>query len=238
MTKHFDPAPDSAAIQAATHQLLATARRLSDADLAAPSLLPNWSRGHLLSHLARNADAYRRMLDGAARGETVPAYSSREERDAHIEAGAARSIADQLVDLEESATRFAAAVEAMPPGSWAAPTVWTNAGTRPASALLDGRLREVAIHHVDLDAGYTCEQWPAPLAHQILTSVAVRFDTLDMPPVTVTADDAGFTHIFGDGSGGTVEGPCYALAWWLLGRGSGAALACSQGPLPTPPAWL
>ena len=33
-----------------------------------PSLLPGWTRGHVLNHLARNADAMVRTLSGTVRG--------------------------------------------------------------------------------------------------------------------------------------------------------------------------
>ena len=51
----FDPAAVLEAIDAATGQLLETAARFTDAEVHEPSLLPNWSRGHVLTHLARNA---------------------------------------------------------------------------------------------------------------------------------------------------------------------------------------
>jgi maleylpyruvate isomerase len=40
----------------AVARLLATARTLDGAGLAASSLLPGWTRGHVLSHLARSAN--------------------------------------------------------------------------------------------------------------------------------------------------------------------------------------
>jgi hypothetical protein len=52
----FDPPATPAQITTATGRLLRTASRLSDADVRAPSLLPGGSRGHVLTHLARNAD--------------------------------------------------------------------------------------------------------------------------------------------------------------------------------------
>jgi maleylpyruvate isomerase len=238
VSEHFDPAPDSAALADATAALLATATTLTDADLRAPSYLPGWSRGHLLTHLARNADAYRRMLDGADRGVPVSAYDSREQRDADIEAGADRGIAVQLADLETASRAFADSVAAMRPDAWSAMTLWPTVDPRPASALLDGRIREVAIHHVDLDVGYSSADWSVPLAAKILASVAGRFDALEMPASTLAATDADVLHVFGDGSGPVVEGPSHALAWWLLGRGDGAALTSSSGGLPAPPAWL
>ncbi len=39
-----------------------------------PSLLPEWSDGHVLTHLARNADSVVRRMEGAARGELVDQY--------------------------------------------------------------------------------------------------------------------------------------------------------------------
>jgi len=38
-----------------------------------PSLLPGWTRAHVLAHLARNADAMRNMLAGARSGSLAPA---------------------------------------------------------------------------------------------------------------------------------------------------------------------
>src|SRR6185437_8551533 len=101
-SQHWDPAPDSAEIEAATSRLLDTARTLSDADVLAPSGLPGWSRGHVLSHIARNADSLVNLLSWAATGVEIPQYPSREVRDADIEAGASRPIAEHLRDLEDS----------------------------------------------------------------------------------------------------------------------------------------
>ncbi|MFF9641495.1 maleylpyruvate isomerase N-terminal domain-containing protein [Kitasatospora aureofaciens] len=67
----FDPAAELARIHAATGLLLRTAARLCDADARAPSLLPGWSRGHVLTHLARNADGPR-PPHGAAAGPAGP----------------------------------------------------------------------------------------------------------------------------------------------------------------------
>ena len=52
----------------ATQRLLSTARVLAEPDLRAPSLLPGWSRAHVLAHVARNADAMRNLLIGARSG--------------------------------------------------------------------------------------------------------------------------------------------------------------------------
>ena len=64
----FDPAATLRQINAATGQLLQTVAQFTDADVRAPSLLPTWSRGHVLTHLARNADGGRRLLLWARTG--------------------------------------------------------------------------------------------------------------------------------------------------------------------------
>jgi uncharacterized protein (TIGR03083 family) len=52
-----DPDGDAAAVREATRLLIDTVSTLPPAATAEPSLLRGWTRGHLLAHLARNADA-------------------------------------------------------------------------------------------------------------------------------------------------------------------------------------
>src|SRR5690349_6262463 len=76
--------PSTASLQDASRRLVRTVDGLSDDDLAGPSLLPGWSRAHVVAHLALNAEA----LDGVVRGlladGLVPMYSSPEARDEDI----------------------------------------------------------------------------------------------------------------------------------------------------------
>src|ERR1700693_1767896 len=62
-------------------RLLAAARVLPELDLRAPSLLPGWTRAHVLAHLARNADAMRGLLIGARARQQRSAYASAQARD-------------------------------------------------------------------------------------------------------------------------------------------------------------
>ena len=52
-------------LAAATERLLATATALGDAQVREASLLPGWTRGHVLTHLARNADGMINLLSWA-----------------------------------------------------------------------------------------------------------------------------------------------------------------------------
>jgi maleylpyruvate isomerase len=83
-----------AEITTATRALLATAAKLDDDDVRAPSLLPGWTRGHVLTHVARNADGGTRLLTWARTGAESYEYPSLEARAAEIEDGAGRPATD------------------------------------------------------------------------------------------------------------------------------------------------
>ena len=65
---------DDVAGCAAAHQRLLgdldSVLETADVDPTQASRLPGWTVGHVLTHLARNADALRNMIEGAAVGET------------------------------------------------------------------------------------------------------------------------------------------------------------------------
>jgi len=66
-------------VRASTADMLTDLVSLTEQDVRRPSLLPSWSVGHVLSHLARNADAMIRSLNGAMRHEPnsdVPAWGA------------------------------------------------------------------------------------------------------------------------------------------------------------------
>src|SRR2546429_8775170 len=92
-------------LAAATDRVLATATALSDAQAREPSLLPGWSRGHVLTHIARNADGMVNLLHWARTGTQTPMYTSAQSRAADIEAGAGRPAAGPAADLRDSAAR-------------------------------------------------------------------------------------------------------------------------------------
>jgi maleylpyruvate isomerase len=234
VSQQWDPAPDSAEIDAATARLLVTAKTLSDADVLAPSALPGWTRGHVLSHIARNADSLVNRLVSASTGVDIPQYPSPAARAAGIEAGAARPVGEQIRDIEEAHRRFTDAVDAVPPANWATEL---SGGTR-ASKILEARLREVAIHHLDLDAGYSASDWPPLFALRVLVSVVSPFELRGISPLTLVPTDIDARIDVAGGSAIEARGPASALATWLLGRDDGSTLSVTGGPLPVPPAWV
>src|SRR6202051_4866659 len=105
-------------IDQATQRLLDTARIITEPDLRAPSLLPGWTRAHVLAHLARGADAMRNLLIMARTGEDRPAYASAGARDADIEAGAGMTAKDLATDLADSAMAFRTVARQLSDDAW------------------------------------------------------------------------------------------------------------------------
>ncbi len=77
--------------RAAHARLFATVDTLDDS--GRPSLLPRWSVGHVLTHLARNADSHVRILEAARQGRPVEQY-----------AGGPKQRADDIESRELKAT--------------------------------------------------------------------------------------------------------------------------------------
>ncbi|MFG2100325.1 maleylpyruvate isomerase family mycothiol-dependent enzyme [Micromonospora echinaurantiaca] len=235
-----DPLLLTGEVDDATARLLRTAATFDHADIAAASLLPGWTRGHVLTHLARNADGFVNLLTTARTGEQVPMYASAAARAADIEAGAGRPPEAHLDDLRRSADRFAEAVAAMPAEAWTA-TVDTPRGPRVAALLVWGRLRELEVHHVDLAAGHRPADWPEAFGHRLLHEVATDLaERGDAPPMVLRFDGSRHELVIGDRAGApVVTGAAPELAAWLIGRSRGDVLTVTpDGPLPEPPEWI
>jgi maleylpyruvate isomerase len=170
-------------VDAATQRLLDDARILSEADLRAPSLLPGWTRAHVLAHLARNADAMRNVLAGARSGQSRDAYPSAEAREAGIEEGSRQGAAALMTDLADSAMALRTVVRQLPDDAWQFPVWMLDTGPFPAALLLTKRLTEVELHHCDLGSGYGPADWlPAFAAMDLAEPMrSLRQDRLSRP---------------------------------------------------------
>jgi maleylpyruvate isomerase len=151
-------------LDTATQRLIDEARIMTISDLRAPSLLPGWSRAHVLSHLARGADAMRNLLRGARAGQDRPAYASPEARDADIARSAAAEAKDLVDDLVGSALALRTVARQLPDTAWRYRVRMPGFPRFPASQLLARRLAEVELHHCDLGVGYGHDQWSAVFA--------------------------------------------------------------------------
>ncbi|MFD0269999.1 maleylpyruvate isomerase family mycothiol-dependent enzyme [Streptomyces sp. NPDC127106] len=225
-----DHAHDLHVVREATERLLTAVAHLDNAALAEESHLPGWSRGHVLAHLSRNADALVNVFAGR------PMYDSAEARDKDIEEGAGRPLREQLADLRASHDRFMAQTEG--DQDWSRTVELRGGVTDLASNVPFRRLVEVELHHVDLNVGYGLEDLPEEFTGREIDFLADRWSARpEVPPTALVADDG---RTWRTGSAGepavTVSGPAAALLAWLAGRGDkGASLTTSGGPLPTLP---
>lgn len=225
-----DHAHDLAALREATDRLLSATAKLDDAALAEASRLPGWSRGHVVAHLSRNADALVNVLQGR------PMYADSETRDRDIERDAPRSQAEQLADLAESAARFMAAAAA--PADWSRTVTLRNGVTDSASRIPFRRRIEVELHHVDLNVGYELEDLPDEFTAREIDFLAERFSGHPDVVSTGLADGTGRVWTTGGGaqSGPVgVRGTACELLGWLSGRRDGSALTVDGGTLPALP---
>lgn len=226
----IDHVRDLASVREATDRLLGAVAKLDNGAVAEASRLPGWTRGHLLSHIARNADALGNVLRG------LPMYVSGEARDADIDNGAGRPLDAQLADLRESADRLMETAGAV--DDWTRTVTLRNGVTDVAARVPFRRLTELELHHVDLGIGYELADLPDDLLGREIDYLAQRFSGHpDLPSVTVTATDGRQWHTGrADARAVTVTGTAPALLGWLAGRGErGAGLETDGAPLPALP---
>lgn len=219
---HETLAADLAQVTEATSRLTQRVDGLTDPELTEPSLLPGWSRAHVVAHVARNAEGMVNLVSWALTGLPSPMYPSIEARAAGIEEAAALPPAalrgllldsadalhvalSRLVDADDAALWRLLLFGAPPPGT--APDV-------PAWTLGWARLREVEIHHLDLDAGLDPSDWPETFVDRMV-------DFLD-----------------GRGSAPAVTGDLAEVVAWRLGRGGFRTVRAIDGSGPgEPPPW-
>ena len=206
--------------------------QLPDDALGEPSRLPDWSRAHVVAHLARNADALVNLLTWARTGVETPMYPSREARDADIATTAAQT-------PDRAARRLRGRLR--PPRRGHRDDVRRGVGgggphmqgkTVPATDVPWMRAKEIWVHGVDLDGGLTFADAPADFCTRLVDDVLGLFADRDQAPeVTVVghrrrSDVGEWRH--------AVEGPVSAVAAWLT-RGDASGLT---GEVPPPPRWL
>lgn len=218
-------------LQAAVQDL----HRRDDGALSRPSRLPDWTVGHVVTHLARNADGLRRVLTGAAVGELLQPYASPQAREDDIRAGALRGASAILFDLTTANGHFADAIDAQPLRVWAATIDLGRGGPAPADVLLDTRLAEVELHHHDLGADPGLGLLTAGQASALLTAVLRSYArTRELPAMTLQPE--GNDPILIGSGGPTIAGPAIGLVGWLSGREDGGGLT-ADGALPRLPPW-
>ncbi len=215
-----------------TDRLMDTVKAMDEVGVHVPSLCEGWTRAHVLSHIARNADAMGRLVHWATTGEETPMYASPEARDADIVAGAGQRVVDLEGDVESSADRLLDALLAMTPGGTGV-TVRLRGDVPMASHDLPlMRTYEVVLHHLDLDTGYRLDRTDPALVDRLLREAVRRLTGRHAPALTLRTSEGETYEV--SGGGPEVVGSAADLVRWTTGRSGGDGLT---GDLPDLPAW-
>lgn len=222
-----------------TSLVLESLARLGDDELAGPTALEGWTGRHLVAHLAANADALRNLAHWARTGEETPMYSSSEQRNADIEAGAARPAAELRAWAAESARRLGEDLDGLSAEQWARQVRTAQGRLVAATEVPWMRAREVMVHAVDLGGGVTFRDLPEDFLASLVDDIAAkRSAAADGPALTLVPSGGGRSwSVAGTGDPAEVTGPLPALAAYLAGR-DGAGVSAGGGPAPTLPRWL
>lgn len=205
---------DCAGAAKAHANVIAALRDLNDDQVLRPSLLPGWTVGHVVTHIARNADGHIRMFEAARRDEIGRMYPGGvDQRTNDIELGSVRSTADLLADVIATSTQLEATWAATPPEAWMRRGV-TISGEVVMGDLVFTRWREVTVHHADLGIGYSWLDWDPQY---------VRLELARLTMLWASRRPMGLTNLPAEAMKVT---PNHRVAW-LLGRaeidGLGAA---------------
>ena len=235
----------STALPQIDETLLATTRYLQaltvldEESVRRPSLLPDWSRAHVVAHLSRNADAFTRVLGQVAAGEPASMYASNEARDADIADTVERlDLAGLVEDALASTARLTEALWACEADPDAPYTRVPGADRSfPLHTVGPRRRAEVEIHHSDLGTGYEPSTWPSDFSSHMVKQRQDELARAGGPSMVLSSTDVGGLWKFGEGQGPEILGTVGDLAWWLVGRGDGQGLTCSAGELPVLGRW-
>jgi len=184
------PVTDIDACRAGHRRLLVSLAPLTDDDMRAPSRLPRWSRGHVMTHLANKTTTLVWLFGGPGAGEVRRQFPVGHDHDAAADAGATRSADVLRAELARAFDEVERVWAALEDAAWDGEGIVTP-GPRTLAEIVTRHLRDVEVHHVDLGIGYEVADWPRAFVD---VELAKR-----LPALPDRADHA-------------------ALVAWLLGR--------------------
>jgi maleylpyruvate isomerase len=233
-------------MHAGTELFSRTVDSLSDDALRGPSALPDWTRAHVVAHVARNAEALTRLATWARTGVETPMYPSREHRAAEIESSAQAPAEVLRRELAGTAETLAAALAALDATTWQAQVRSALGRPIPAAEIPWMRVREVWMHAVDLDAGVSVDALAPDVVDALLDDATGMLSAAEgCPAACLAPTDRERTWSLGTAADAPVlvRGDAASVLGWLVGRTGPDALdaAAADGTpvaVPAPPRWL
>ncbi|MEO6826937.1 MAG: maleylpyruvate isomerase family mycothiol-dependent enzyme [Microbacteriaceae bacterium] len=228
-----------------TAYFLRTLGQLADDEFQSPSLLPGWSRSHLIAHVGYNARAIIRLAGWAQTGLEQPMYPSTQARRSEIEQGATLSPTELRQLAMDTAAQLDQRWRGLTDVAWHAEIRTSQGRVVPASATLWMRTREVWLHAVDLDNGGSFTHFPGELIDHLLADVLSnwrrRRDSEDIPNFVLAPTDRDRIRSVGDPESNdavVLHGTAVALARWATGRGHSDVVTTDGSAAPAAPQWL
>lgn len=193
---------------AAHQRLLADLDARDDDWCRGDSALPGWSRGHVLTHLARNAESHARMFAAASDGRETEQYEGGSSaRNAAIEAGAGRPAVALIADVRKTIYSLEAAWFSATATTWSGHGIKSHSGGARVgiSELVFMRWRETEVHHADLLASVSFADWTPDYVRLDLEHQVMLWRARKPMGLTVLPD-------------GALKLPPHDRLAWLLGR--------------------
>jgi maleylpyruvate isomerase len=196
---------------------------LRDDELEAPSLLPGWTRRHLVAHVGYNARALARLVEWARTGVEMPMYASTDARKAEIELGStlpARALRN-LFDHAE--VHLNVEWRDLTDAGWDAEVSDLDGRSFPVRETAWMRSREVWVHAVDLDNGGSYLDFPPDLLDALIADVLRSWERRSaVPDLMLAATDRPQPIRVGRPAGPVISGTTADLARWLTAGVPGA----------------
>jgi maleylpyruvate isomerase len=209
------------------------------------SLLPGWTRGHVIAHVTFNAKALMRLAEWAATGDEKQMYESSEIRDTEIENGSALPPAQLHALFRETANALEAAWQELSDEAWHTQVRMATGPEFPAVTTVWLRTREVWLHAVDLDSGANFDDFPPHFVDHLLANVLSSWRTRrtaeNIPNFVLTPTDRGVPKAVGvlDAPDAILlKGTTAALTRWATGRGFLGITSEAGTPIPKAPRWI
>lgn len=203
----------------ATQRLLGSTIALTEDQWHEPASVPGWTRAHIATHLARNADYFRSLIVAAQEGLPQPELPSAADRRAELELGADRPGLEIQIDLDGACGALQRAIETT--SDWTAMVTLSGAEV-PLEVIPLARLHEVCVHHLDLNCGVSPDDFPADAAAWLLRWVLFRLAEADLPRLKVIGDSVQAVLGTGDEEPQEVHAHDARMWAWLSGRAAPA----------------
>jgi maleylpyruvate isomerase len=214
---------------------------LPENELNGDSLLPGWTRRHVVADVGYNARALTRLVEGVRTGSPGQMYASPGDRDVEISFGATLP-SNALRNLHaHAAVHLDVEWRDLPDDRWESPVTDATGRRVPVAETVWMRTREVWVRAVDLDNGGSFDHLPAEVLDRLLADVLTAWpDRHDAGfGFTLLPSDRETKYSAGTGQGPSLSGTMAEITRWALGRGGdGIQTAAASQHIPEPTHWL